>query len=333
MNLSRRVLWGLVALFAIVTIGIVGYVAIEGWSFLDALYMTIITITTVGYGEIHPLSSGGRIFTIFLVIGGVGGALYTLTVFIEYLIEGQFGTALGRRRMRAEIARLRGHFILCGYGRVGEEIARTFKEEGAPFIVIDIHPDCIAHLEHDGYLYLQGDATSDEVLKEAGIEHARGLVAAVGSDADNTYITLSARGLRPDLFIASRASDEESEKKLKRAGADRTISPNRIGAVRMAQLVLRPAVVDYIDTVISRSGLDLQIENIAISGNSSLGGGSVADIRGRTQANILAISKNSGELLANLSGKEVVQAGDGLITIGTNEQLKQLESICQGVRG
>ena len=235
--------------------------------------------------------------------------------------------------MRAEIARLRGHFILCGYGRVGEEIARTFKEEGAPFIVIDIHPDCIAHLEHDGYLYLQGDATSDEVLKEAGIEHARGLVAAVGSDADNTYITLSARGLRPDLFIAARASNEESEKKLKRAGADRTISPNRIGAVRMAQLVLRPAVVDYIDTVISRSGLDLQIENIAISGNSSLGGGSVADIRGRTQANILAISKDSGELLANLSGKEVVQAGDGLITIGTNEQLKQLESICQGVRG
>jgi len=330
MSQSRRVLWGLAILIAIISIGVIGYISIEGWPFLDALFMTIITITTVGYGEVHPLSPSGRIFSIFLIIGGVGGALYSLTGFIEYIVEGRIGTILGRRRMKGEIARLRDHFVICGYGRVGEVIANTFKEEGIPFVVIDNRPDCIVRLEQSGYPYLDGDATSDETLKKAMIEHARGLVAAVGSDADNTYITLSARGLGRDLFIAARASDEESERKLKRAGADRTISPYRVGALRMAQLALRPAVVDFIDTVTSRSGLDLQIENIAISSNSSLGGNSLTDIRSRTKATILAISRNNGELLANLSGKEIVEAHDRLITIGTNGQLKELEIICQG---
>ena len=187
---SGRVLWGIGALVSIVAIGVIGYTAIEGWSFLDSLYMTITTITTVGYSEVHPLTTAGRIFSIFLIVGGVGGALYALTGIVQYVIEGNIGTTWGRRRMKNKIAKLKGHFILCGFGRVGEEIARTFKEEGVPFVIIENRPECIARLEQAEHLHLPGDATKDEVLREAGIERARGLVAAVGSDTDNTYITL-----------------------------------------------------------------------------------------------------------------------------------------------
>ena len=228
MSPLRRLLWGIRALAAIIVVGTGGYILIEGWSFLDALYMTIITITTVGYAEMHPLSTGGRIFSIFLIIGGVSGALYTLTGIIGYIIEGQFGTTLERRKMKTRIANLKEHFILCGYGRVGEEIAHKFKDEGISFIIIDNQPERTALAEQAGYLYLLGDATSDEVLREAGIGQARGLVAAAGDDADNIYITLSARGLRPDLFIEARASYEEAETKLKRAGANRIVSPHGI---------------------------------------------------------------------------------------------------------
>lgn len=329
MNPQLRLLWGIYALAAIIVAGTIGYMTIEGWPFLDALYMTIITITTVGYSEIHPLSTGGRIFSIFIIIGGVGGALYAMTSIIGYILEGQFGTTLGRRRMRNRIAKLKGHFILCGYGRVGEEIARTFKAEGVPFVIIDNRPECIARAEQAGYLYLQGDAASDEVLNEAGIKQARGLVSAVGGDVDNTYITLSARQLRPDLFIEARTSSEEAEKKLKRAGADRIISPHRIGGRRMAMLALRPAVVDFIDTVIYRRGRELQMENIVIGNDSPLVGLTVEETRQRTRAAILAISKNSGKLVLNPSREEIIEAGDRLITIGTKEQLATLEDICE----
>jgi voltage-gated potassium channel len=210
MNPIRRPLWGICALIFIVAIGVIGYRVIEGWSFLDSLYMTITTITTVGFAEVHPLSMAGKIFTIFLIIGGVGVALYVLTTIVQYILEGQFGITMGRRRIKARIARLKGHFILCGYGRVGQEIARTFNEERTPFVVIENNEERLAKAEEDGYLCLLADATSDEVLKEAGIERARGLVAALGSDTDNTYITLSARGLRPDLFIEARSSGRDS---------------------------------------------------------------------------------------------------------------------------
>ena len=215
MKSLNKVIWGILALVAIIAIGTIGYEIIEGWSFLDSIFMTITTITTVGYREVHPLSDGGRIFSIFLILGGMGGAFYTLTGIITYIIEGNLGATWGRRRMENKINQLKDHFILCGFGRVGEEIANIFKEEEVPFVVIDNRPECAARAEHAGYLYVEGDATSDEILKEAGIEKARGLVAALGSDIDNTYITLSARGLYPSLFITARASDSQAEKKLR----------------------------------------------------------------------------------------------------------------------
>jgi len=329
MSPTRRLLWGVCVLVIIIVAGVIGYVVIEGWSFIDAIYMTIITITTVGYAEVHPLTTTGRIFSLFLIAGGVGGALYALSGIAGYILEGHLSTTWGRRRMERNIAKLKRHFILCGYGRVGREIAHIFTEEGVPFVVIDKDRESIATAEKDGYLYVFGDATSDEVLKEAGIEQARGLVAALGSDAESVYITLSARGLRPDLFIEARASSSMAEAKLKKAGADRIISPYSLGALRMAQLALRPTVVDFIDTVIYHRGRELQMENIAVGGDSALAGLTVEETRRRTKAAILAISKKSGKLVANPPGEETIESGDRLIILGTKQQLAALEEICE----
>jgi voltage-gated potassium channel len=330
MTSIRRVIFGLCTLASIILLGAIGYAFIEGWSFFDSLYMTIITITTVGYNEIHPLSTSGRLFSIFLIVGGVGGALYTLTGVIQYMAEGNIIATWGRRRMNNRIAQLKGHFIICGFGRIGEEIASIFKEEDVPLIVIDNKPECIARAEQAGYLYLQGDATDDDVLKEAGIERARGLVAALGSDADNTYITLSARGLYPTLFITARASAAEAETKLKRAGADRIVSPSSIGARRMAMLALRPAVSDFLDTVSRRRGPELQLENVVVTEDSTLAGLTIADVRQCSRANVLALTKKTGRLLANPSGDEKIDIGDSLIIMGTSEQLTSLEAVCAG---
>ena len=231
--------------------------------------------------------------------------------------------------MERNIAKLKGHFILCGYGRVGREIARVFTEEKAPFVVIDKDKESIATAEKNDHLYVLADATSDEGLKEAGIERARGLVVALGSDADSVYITLSARGLHPDLFIEARASGSEAETKLKKAGADRIISPYSLGARRMAELALRPAVVDFIDTVIRRRGRELQMENITIKHDSALVGLTIEETRRRTKAAILAISKKSGKLVANPPQEETIEGGDRLIAMGTRKQLAALEDICE----
>jgi len=329
MSPIRRLFWGVCVLVIIIAAGVIGYVVIEDWSVVDALYMTIITVTTVGYDEVHPLTTTGRIFSIFLIVGGVSGALYALTGIAGYIIEGHLGTTLGRRRMERTIAKLKEHFILCGYGRVGQEIARIFTEEGVPFVIVDKDQESIATAEKDGYLYVLGDATSDEVLKEAGIERARGLVIAVGNDADSVYITLSARGLRPDLFIEARASSSMAGAKLKKAGADRIISPYSLGARRMAQLALRPIVVDFIDTVISLRGRELQMENIVVGSDSALAGLTIEEIHRRTKAAILAIGKKGGKLLANPQGEETIESGDRLITLGTKKQLAALEEICE----
>jgi voltage-gated potassium channel len=331
MTSVRRVLFGLFILASIIALGAIGYAFIEGWSFFDSLYMTVITITTVGYNEIHPLSTGGRLFSIFLIVGGVGGALYTLTGIIQYMAEGSIITNWGRRRMKNRIAQLKEHFIICGFGRVGEEVASIFKEEDVPFIVIDNRPECIARAEQAGYLSLEGDATHDDVLKEAGIEHARGLVASLGSDADNTYITLSARGLYPSLFITVRASEAKAETKLKRAGADRIVSVTSIGARRMAMLALRPAVTDFLDTISRRRGPELQLENVVVEKDSTLAGLSVADVRQCSRSNVLALTRKTGRILANPSGEEKIDVGDSLIIMGTNEQLTSLEAVCAGV--
>ena len=330
MSSLRRLLLGIYALIIIVAIGVIGYMVIEGWSFLDAIYMTITTITTVGFREVHPLSQAGQIFSIFIIIGGVGGALYVLTTIMGYIIEGQFGITVGRRRMKNKIARLKKHFILCGYGRVGESIALTFNEEGTPFVVISKDEEHVAKAEKEGYLAILGDATSDDVLKEAGIERAYGLVSAVGSDTDNTFITLSAREARPDLFIEARSSNPESEGKLRRAGANRVISPHAIGGRRMAMLALRPAVVDFIDTITSGRGRELQLETVDVVSGSPLIGQTMGQAKSRAGITVLAMRKENGTLIANPPDEGVIEEGDRLIVIGTKQRLSALEKILAG---
>jgi voltage-gated potassium channel len=329
MPLQKRLLWLLTALTGILIGGTGGYMIIEGWSFLDAIYMTVTTITTVGYDEVNPLSTAGRIFSIFLIIGGMGGAFYALYGVVEYILSGYFRTTMWRRRMKARITELKEHFILCGYGKVGQEIARAFADEGVPFVIIDRNKDTIATIEPTGYLYLLGDATSDDVLKEAGIERARGLVSAVDSDAENTYITLSGRQLNPKLFIAARGS-EAAGTKLKRAGADRIVSPHSIGGRRMAMLALRPAVVDFIDTVTYRQGRELQLENVDILASSPLAGLKMGEAQKKTGVTVLAMRKKEGKLIPNPRADEILMEGDRLIVIGTKKRLANLEKSLEG---
>ena len=326
MSLLRRFLQIVYALILVVIIGVIGYMIIEGWSFLDALYMTIITITTVGYGEAHSLSTAGTVFTIVLIIGGVGVMLYTLTTIVQYIAEGYISNILGRSRMKGKLSKLKGHVILCGYGRVGQEIAHAFEREGTSFIIVEPDQEACAKATQDGYLYLQGDATSDEVLTEAGIQRARALVAAVRSDADNIYITLSARGMNPHLVIVARATTEESESKLRRAGADRIVFPLRVGGRRMAMSALHPLVVDFIDTTMHTHDRELVLEDLKVGPTSPIAGMTIGEgQRYSIGTAILTVKKKDGSILTNPPQETILEIGDELVVIGTREQLRSLE--------
>jgi len=326
MDPRRRFLRVVYLLVIIIAVGIIGYMTIEGWSFLDSLYMTIITLSTVGYAEVHQLSSAGRIFTIVLIIGGVGSVFYILSTIVQYFFEGQLSNIMGRHRMKDKIANLKDHIIVCGYRRVGREVANVFESEGVPLVVVDMDQKAISKASVDGRLYIQGNATSDEVLKQAGINRARALVAALGSDVDNVYIALSAKGIRPNLLVVTRVSDEESESKMRRAGADRIISPHRMAGRRMAMLTLRPRVVDFIDTAILSSGYELGLESIEIGSDSPVAGLTVKEALDSCGATaILAVRKKDGLLLTNPAEAALLEGGDELFVMGTREQLRGME--------
>lgn len=314
-------------LVVVIILGTLGYTWIEHWGLLDALYMTIITIATVGFHEVRELSSAGKIFTIFLIIGGVGTAGYTLGSLIEVMLEGYLGDIIGGRRMKRKIAELKNHYIVCGFGRVGQQVAREFKRAGAPFIVLDSNPEVKDRMDAEGVLYIQGDASDEEVLKEAGINRAKGLITAVDSDADNVYVTLTARVLRPDLFIIARTNLEGSEEKLKRAGANRVVSPYSIGGRRMASMLLKPVVSDFLDTALKGERLEFQLEEVDIKEGSPLEGLTIkeANIRGECGALVLSIHRKSGRFDTDVGPNSKIEPGDKLVVIGTREQLEKLE--------
>ena len=235
MDPVRHLRFSIAALVSVIALGTLGYATIEDWRVFDALYMTIITLATVGFREVHELSPEGKIFTIVLIISGTGIIAYTLSSLIQFTLEGQLRKILGRKKLESRIGKLRDHYIICGYGRIGHLICREFQSRPTPFVIVEQNPNHIERLEREGYMYVEGDATDDETLQSAGIEHAKGLITAVTSDTDNVYITLTARGLNPKLFILARAGEEGAEKKLMRAGASKVISPYTIGASRMAQ--------------------------------------------------------------------------------------------------
>jgi voltage-gated potassium channel len=328
-----RILQGLAALLGIFVFGTIGYRLIEGWSFLDSLYMTAITISTVGYAEIHPLSTGGRIFSIILILAGVGTAFYILTSLVQYFLEGEFGIRLGRQRMEAKIAKLRNHLILCGYGRVGQEIARALRQDGIEFVVIEHDETNINKAYEKDCLVINGDATKNEILQQAGIDNAVGLITALGDDAANTYTTLAAHGLNPGLTIISRAGSSEATRRLLQAGAKHVVSPEAIGGQRMARLAVHPTTIQFIETVFSSQEEALMIEEIDISENSMFLGTTLQEIEDQfPRIKILAFQQEDGGLIINPSPRTVIEKGSTFTAFGPLEQLQSLEGCCVSLK-
>lgn len=301
-----------------------GYTAF-GFTFVDALYQTVTTISTVGFREIEPLDRDAeKLFTIAVIVVGVGTTLYTLSALFEAVVEGEIAELLGRRRMDRSIAKMSGHVIVCGYGRVGREVTLAVGEHGTDAVVIDVDPTRGALV--DGSPVIIGDATDETVLKAAGIDRAKTLVAAVADDAANLYVTLTARGLNPDLFIISRARTEASEPKMLQAGANRVVNPQRLGGARMAAFALEPAVTDFFDVIMHERTLDYRLAEVPVPEASPLAGRTVREthIRDRTGALVLGVLKHSGKIDPNPGPETTLDAGDIVIAIGTPDQLGAL---------
>ena len=310
----------------IVSFGTIGYMVVEGWNFQDSLYMTVTTLTTVGYREVRELTSVGRWFTIILIIGGVGTMLYALSTGAKVLLEGEIKEALGRRRLEKKIRELRDHYIICGYGRMGKIIVKELKSQRVKFVAIE--KNAISQEKEEVFLVI-GDATQDELLKEVGIERAKGLITVLPTDAENLYVVLSAKGLNPNLFIVARAGEEGSEQKLLRAGADRVISPYHIGGLRIAHTVLKPAVVDFIELATQSGNIDLQLEEIPIPDVSRFSGLSLDQCGFGKDLGIIivAIKKTSGDMQFNPTFRTLIEPGDTLIALGETSKLKVLEEM------
>ena len=314
------------AFISVVAISTAGYMIIENWSFSDAVYMTFITISTVGYKEVHELSEAGRIFTIFVIFSGTGTMLYALSAGVKYFVEGHLGGVFGRRKMENEINKLSGHVILCGYGKIGHEVVRVFENEAIKFVVVDFSQEVVDKVKENGFLVVHGDATRNIVLKDAGIAKAKALVAALPSDADNLYVTLSARELNPNVFIVARMDNEEAASKFKNAGANRTISPYGIGGRHMAVLTLRPLVVDFIDTTMTHRGQELTLVNVELRPGSLVEGMTVKEGEQKSGgARILAVRKKNDRLVTSPPLDMRLEIGDEVVVFGTQKQLNVIE--------
>ena len=314
-------------LLAVVAGGTAGYMVIEGWGAWDAFYMTVTTVATVGFREVHPLSFGGQVFTILLIFGGVGTAFYTVTLLATIIVEGGLHQRFEKRRAARMLEQITNHFILCGYGRIGSIVAAELHQQGVPIAVVERNPDRVREATARGWLALEADASREEVLAKAGIHRARGLIAAVGTDAENVFTVLTARVMRPDLFIIARVESDDAEHKLRRAGADRVISPYQIGATHMVQTALRPAVVDFVQLATSSERLDLSMEQVHIKEDSALADRSLVDsgIRQKFGVIVVGIRRAGGAMEFNPPPEAVMHPGDELVVLGKTESVKALE--------
>ncbi len=324
--LTKKILIVFLLIVALWAAGVAGYVAIEKWTLLDSVYMTAISLTTVGFKEVRPLSDSGRVFTIILITLGVSLFFYAAGTLAEAIVEGHIRGLIGRRRMEKKISKLNHHYIVCGYGRLGRVICQELRMRRFPVVVIDNREAAIKAAANSGLCYLKGDATLDETLLHAGIKRAKGLITVLGTDAANVYITISARSLNPRFIIVARAEDENAEKKMFRVGATKVISPYKIGATRMAMAVLKPTLTEFLDLASHSVGFDLDIEQIEIMPGSDLAGKALKEVslRERTGVTVLAIKKRGGSLTLQLSPDEPLEPGDTIIAIGTKSGVQKV---------
>jgi len=328
MNPLRRLLVPGLIILTIILTGMLCYMYIEGWSWVDSLYMVIITLSTVGFREVHDLNSIGRLITIGIIIMGVGTVFYTFGVLIEIMVEGQVVGYRRRKKMENQIAEMKNHFIICGFGRVGHQVAVELNAARMPYVVLDSKPETGEELSAKNIPHIIGDITTDAILLEAGIKKAKGLVASADSDTANVFVTLSARVINPNLNIIARASSVDAEEKMKKAGANKVISPYFIAGKRMAQMATKPTAVDFLDTVLHSEHMELEMREFKVNGVCSFSNRTLgeAEIRKRSGAYIATIRKSDGTFILQPTAESKIEPGDILVTIGTPKQLDLFES-------
>ena len=329
MDSTRHLILSVLLTLVIIILGTLGYMMVEGWDIIDSLYMTVITLTTVGYGEVHEVSRVGQLFTVVLILVGVSFFLYVAGSVVQFMVEGRIRIVLGRRNLDKKIARLKNHYIVCGYGRIGRTLCNSLRKQLIDLIVVEKERELIPMMDEDKILYVSGDAAREANLHKAGIERAKGLVAALATDTDNVFVVLTARQLNPDLFIFARASQNEAKSKLQAAGANKVESPYDIGALSMAQRILRPTVTNFLDRAFAHKRKDIQMEEIPVSPSSDLANVMLKDsgIRQRYNLIIIAIKKPDDSMLFNPSFETVIEADDTVIAVGQEENLQKLEKV------
>jgi voltage-gated potassium channel len=326
---GRKLRYSLLMLTGLVAFGTIGYNIFERMPIFDAFYMTIITISTVGFSEIVPLTKVGRSITVVIIILSISVGTYTIGIIMQWLVGGELQKIFGRRKLQKQIADLKNHYIICGFGRIGHIICKELHEDSIKFVVIEQDSAAIEELLSLKYLCLEMDATTEDALLAGGIMNARGLVTAVNSDANNVFITLTAKGLRPDIFVLARASEERNEEKLIKAGASRVVSPYLIGARRMAHVLKRPTVVDFLDIATMGNHLGLIMEEAEVGQKSGFIGKNLIDSRLRQEFGVIivAIKKLSGEMIFNPMPLETLEAGDVIVLIGKKDDLKRMNEV------
>jgi voltage-gated potassium channel len=320
----------LIFIMILIVIGTAGFYYIEGWNVLASFYTTVMTLTTVGYGDFAPQSSAGKVFTVILVIFGVGTMLYTVGLVAQTMVEGRLMNLMGRGKMEKAIDKMNNHYIVCGCGRIGYLICKELAAEKVDFVVVDNNPEVIQKIGEEGFVYFRGDAIHDKCLIGAGIKRAKGIVCVLPSDAQNLYVILTAKELNPNIWILSRSEEEESEHRLLRAGANRVMSPYTLGGNRMAMAILRPAMLDFIEITTRRQSLELRMDELEICEGSPLVGKSLEDseIRQRYGLIIVAVKKDSGKMIFNPVASYIIQSGDKLIALGEDENVSKFSGVC-----
>ncbi len=330
-TLTQQSLTLAILVAALIILGVTGYMYLEGWTLIDALYMTIITVATVGFKEVYPLSVQGKIFTIVLITMGVGVFAYGAVTFSRLLVEGELKKVFDKRRLEREMKKLKDHAIVCGFGRLGEKVSEELHRKGVPFVVVENDPNRIPKLEEKGYLYIEADSSDEGILEEAGIVDAKILIAVVGSDADNLFITLSARELNPKLHIVARVEDPQATRKLYKAGANRVISPYDVGASMLVHAALKPAVTDFIELTTRLGPVTLILEEVVIEKGSALDGVLIKEskIREDTGAIVVAVRKADTSNILRPEPSLKLEKGDLLVVLGMREDIEKLEELAR----